>query len=74
MRVQETQPPKVVGVKISEWQTKVDCPYCHKKHLHGNAGKDFLNGDYRSSHCAKGEYVIINISRDSRDEGVFTNL
>jgi hypothetical protein len=61
----------VVGVKVSKWQTKVECPYCLKKHLHGNAGKDFLNNDYRSAHCHKGEYKIV---KDSRDERILTDL
>lgn len=51
---------KASVVKMSKTQTWVRCPYCNKTHIHGNAGKNNIYGDSRSSHCMKGEYVIKN--------------
>lgn len=44
----------------------VKCPYCSKKHQHGGGYTD--NPDslpaYRSAHCGKGEYKIVDNKKE----------
>lgn len=50
----------VVYMKFDNvWTVKVRCPYCGSIHKHGggNSKKPFLG--HRSSHCARGEYVMV---------------
>lgn len=61
-------------VKMSATQTWVQCPYCNKTHIHGNAGKKNIFGDSRASHCMKGEYKIFNCDESDDDDAEDTYM
>ena len=50
---------EAVVVRKTISQSIVRCPYCSKTHPHGNMERDTIHGQYRSSHCSKGEYRIV---------------